>query len=179
MEDKKEIRRIVRQRIKEMTSETRESAATKIFREIESSDEFLHSHCIALFAAMNDEVATATAIKAWRDMGKHVVVPRVEGDIMRFYDYDPEHMSIGAFGIEEPTSTIEILPDAIDLIIVPARAFTRHGVRLGRGGGFYDKYMSQATFRAYKIGIAYECQIFDSLPYAPHDIAVDRVVTEK
>jgi 5-formyltetrahydrofolate cyclo-ligase len=88
-------------------------------------------------------------------------------------------MVIGAFGIEEPTSTLEILPEAIDLIIVPARAFTRQGIRLGRGGGFYDKYMSLPTFRAYKIGIAFECQIFDSLPHDPHDIAVEEVITER
>ena len=43
-------------------------------------------------------------------------------------------------------------------------------------GGFYDKYMSHPEFRAYKIGIAYACQIFDSLPHAEHDIMVDEVV---
>lgn len=178
MEEKKEIRRIVRQRIKDMTPEARVSAATNIFQTIEQWEQFEDAHCIALFAAMNDEVATSEALLRWREMGKHIAVPRVEGDIMRFYDYVPEHMAIGAFGIEEPTSVVEILPEAIDLIIVPARAFTRQGIRLGRGGGFYDKYMSQPEFRAYKIGIAYECQIFDSLPHDPHDIAVDKVVTE-
>lgn len=178
MEDKKEIRRIVRQRIKEMTPEARESAAAKIFETIESRDEFQASHCIALFAAMADEVATVKALHNWLEMGKHIVVPRVEGDVMRFYDYNPEQMTTGAFGIEEPTSDTEIPAEAIDLMIVPARAFTREGLRLGRGGGFYDKYMSLQGFRAYKIGIAYECQIFDSLPHAPHDIAVDVVITE-
>ena len=178
MEDKKEIRRIVRQRIKEMTPEARESAATKIFQTIESRNEFQSSHCIALFAAMADEVATAKALHNWLEMGKHIVVPRVEGDVMRFYDYDPEQMTTGAFGIEEPTSDTEIPAEAIDLMIVPARAFTREGLRLGRGGGFYDKYMSLSGFRAYKIGIAYSVQIFDSLPCDAHDIKVDEVVTE-
>ena len=179
MEEKKEIRRIVRQRIKEMTPECRDAAAVAIFRNIEQSHTFDEAHCIALFAAMNDEVATSAALLRWCEMGKRVVVPRVEGDIMRFYDYDPAQMTIGAFGIEEPTSEVEVMPEAIDLMIVPARAFTREGIRLGRGGGFYDKYMSQPTFRAHKIGIAYACQIFDSLPHDPHDIAVDTVVTEK
>ena len=179
MEDKKEIRRIVRERIKAMTSEARDNAAEAIFATIEQSTEFQAAQCIALFAAMKDEVATSLALRHWRDMGKHIVAPRVEGDIMRFYDYDPALMTTGSFGIEEPTSDVEVMPEVIDLMIVPARAFTREGIRLGRGGGFYDKYMSQPTFHAYKIGIAYECQIFDALPHAPHDIAVDRVVTEK
>ena len=127
---------------------------------------------------MKDEVATDYALKAWREMGKHIVVPRVEGDIMRFYDYSPDTMQTGAFGIEEPTGEVEFAADKIDLIIVPARAFTRRGERLGRGGGFYDKYMSLSGFRAYKIGIAFSAQIFDSLPCDAHDIKVDEVVTE-
>ncbi|MBR3591219.1 MAG: 5-formyltetrahydrofolate cyclo-ligase, partial [Alistipes sp.] len=63
-------------------------------------------------------------------------------------------------------------------IIVPARAFTLAGARLGRGGGFYDKYMSLEGFRAYKVGVAFRCQIFDELPTDDHDILVDRVVFE-
>ena len=178
MMEKKEIRRIVRQRIKDIPMEARASAAERIFERIEAREAFQRAKTIALFAAMNDEVPTAVALQRWSEMGKHLVVPRVEGDIMRFYSYNPSEMAIGAFGIEEPTSTLEILPEAIELIIVPARAFTRQGIRLGRGGGFYDKYMSLPTFRAYKIGIAFECQIFDTLPHDPHDIAVEEVVTE-
>ena len=178
MENKKEIRRIVRQRINDISAECRTSAAEAIFATIANHPRFIEAQCIALFVSMHDEVSTDIALQEWRDMGKQIVVPRIEGDIMRFYDYDPEHMTTGAFGITEPTSTVEILPDAIDLMIVPARAFTPEGVRMGRGGGFYDKYMSQPAFRAYKIGIAFDCQIFDSLPHDTHDIAVDCVVSE-
>lgn len=176
MEDKSEIRREVRRRIKELSQEQRANAAREIFNEIELREAFREAKCIALFVSMQDEVSTLDALQSWSEMGKRIVVPRVEGDIMRFYDYSPERMQIGAFGIMEPTSNDEILAKEIDLIIVPARAFTLSGIRLGRGGGFYDKYMSQPSFRAYKIGIAYKCQIFDSLPHAEHDIMVDKVV---
>ena len=176
MEDKKEIRRIVRERIKAMTSEARDNAAEAIFATIEQSTEFQSAQCIALFAAMKVEVATSAAIRHWRDMGKHIVVPRVEGDIMRFYDYDPALMTTGSFGIEEPIGDDECNPADIDLIIVPARAFTASGIRLGRGGGFYDKYMSLPSFRAAKVGIAFECQIFNTLPHDSHDILVDKVI---
>ena len=176
MEDKLSIRREVRRRIKELSEEHRAAAAKEIFTQIEQHKYFHQATCIALFASMNDEVSTDYALGAWSAMNKRIVVPRVEGDIMRFYDYSPERMQEGAFGIMEPMGDIEVTPEEIDLIIVPARAFTRSGIRLGRGGGFYDKYMSQSTFRANKIGIAYECQIFDTLPYADHDIMVDTVV---
>ena len=178
MEDKKEIRRIVRQRIKDIPMEARASAAERIFERIEAREAFQRAKTIALFAAMNDEVPTAMALQRWRKMGKHLVVPRVEGDIMRFYDYSVDKMRTGAFGIQEPEGDVECRAEEIDLIIVPARAFTASGERLGRGGGFYDKYMSLNGFRAHKTGIAFRCQIFDSLPTDPHDIKVDEVVTE-
>lgn len=168
----------MRRRIKELNQEYRAISAIKIFATIEQNTHFANAECIALFASMKDEVTTSYALKAWMEMGKRIVVPRVEGDIMRFYDYSPDKMQSGAFGIEEPTGEIEVSAKDIDLIIVPARAFTRHGERLGRGGGFYDKYMSLSGFRAYKIGIAYGVQIFDSLPCDGHDIKVDEVVTE-
>ena len=176
MEDKLSIRREVRRRIKELSEEHRAEAAKEIFTQIEQHKYFSQATCIALFSSMNDEVATEYALGAWSTIGKRIVVPRVEGDIMRFYDYSPERMQTGAFGIMEPMGNIEVAPEEIDLIIVPARAFTLSGIRLGRGGGFYDKYMSLSGFRAYKIGIAYECQIFDTLPHVDHDIRVDEVV---
>ena len=178
MTDKRELRGEVRRRIKELSAEIKSDSATKIFSAIERNSHFAKAECIALFASMKDEVSTEYALQAWREMGKRIVVPRVEGDVMRFYDYSPGSMQTGAFGIEEPIGDNEISAEKIDLIIVPARAFTRTGERLGRGGGFYDKYMSLSGFRAYKIGIAYSVQIFDTLPCDPHDIKVDEVVTD-
>ncbi len=175
MEDKKSIRGEVRRRIKLMTDEAKQTAAHAIFEAIEATAEFRNAECIALFAAMRDEVPTDEALERWRVYGKRVVVPRVEGDIMRYYPYSPDEMTEGAFGIMEPTGDKEVEPSAIDLMIVPARAFTPRGERLGRGGGFYDKYMSNSEFRATKFGIALSCQIFDTLPTDPHDIAVDRL----
>lgn len=178
MEQKKEIRREVRRRINELSAEARSSAAQKIFSHIETLDLFASAHCIALFVAMGDEVPTGEVLERWKRMGKDIIVPRVEGDVMRFYDYDSECMTVGAFGIIEPMGDVEREAKDIDLMIVPARAFTLSGERLGRGGGFYDKYMSLSGFRAAKIGIAFKCQIFDSLPCDKHDIRVDMVVTE-
>lgn len=175
---KKEIRREVRRRISELSAEQMAMAAESIFIQIEKLQIFNKAHSIALFASMHDEVPTDFALRRWSELGKRIVVPRVEGDVMRFYDYSPERMRTGAFGILEPEGDVECRPEEIDLIIVPARAFTTRGERLGRGGGFYDKYMSQREFRAAKVGIAFGCQIFDELPCDEHDICVDEVVTE-
>lgn len=176
MDQKKEIRKEVRRRIKELDEAGKQSTSKQIFDHIERLDAFIEARCVALFAAMGDELPTQYALDRWPMLGKRVVVPRVEGDVMRFYDYLPERMQTGAFGIEEPMGDEECPARDIDLIIVPARAFTRRGERLGRGGGFYDKYMTLPGFRAHKTGICFECQIFDELPTAEHDVLVDEVV---
>ena len=178
MDKKVEIRREVRQRIKALDEGYKRAAAHTIFGRIEALEHFASARCIALYAAMGDEVPTEEVLGRWHIGGRRIVLPRVEGEIMRFYDYDPTTMTSGAYGISEPQGEVECNVEDIDLIIVPARAFTRSGIRLGRGGGFYDKYMSNSKFRAAKIGIAFACQIFDSLPCDAHDIRVDKVVTE-
>ena len=96
---------------------------------------------------------------------------------MRFYDYDPAQMERGAFGIAEPQADAPADPAEIDFILVPGTAFTSGGARMGRGRGYYDKYMSQAGFRAYKAGVCYPHQLVDELPVEPHDILVDTVCT--
>ncbi len=172
MEDKKSIRQEVRRRIKSMSDEQKQHESAVVFAAIEATPTFCSATCVALFAAMWDEVPTTEVLERWRALGKRVVVPRVEGDIMRYYDYHPDAMRVGAFGIVEPEGDVEVAATDIDLLIVPARAFTPQGDRLGRGGGFYDKYMALPGFRAVTYGVAFGCQIFDSVPTDEHDIPV-------
>ena len=116
---------------------------------------------VALFASLKDEPLTAPALERW-SRSKRIVLPRVEGDIMRFYDYDPASMNdSGSFGISEPEATALCRPEEIDFIIVPGVAFTAAGMRLGRGKGFYDKYLSQPGFRAFKAGVCYPHQVVE------------------
>ena len=173
---KSDIRREVRSRIKELSGEQKSVAACEVFSRVEQLEAFAASRCIALYAALPDEVPTSEVIARWYATGRRVVLPRVEGDVMRFYDYEPKALQSGYCGIDEPMGNEECPAADIDLIIVPARAFTPSGIRLGRGGGFYDKYMSLPDFRAHKTGVAFACQIFDALPSDNHDIRVDDVV---
>ena len=175
MEDKKSIRGEVRRRIKLMSEEEKQSSAAVIFAKVEATEAFARANCIALFVAMWDEVPTTEVLERWRNMGKRIVVPRVEGDIMRYYDYHPDKMAVGAFGIVEPTGNDEVWADAIDLMIVPARAFTPEGDRLGRGGGFYDKYLEEHPHHKL-VALCYPFQMFDHLDVEAHDIPVDQVI---
>ena len=174
--DKKSIRREVKTRIAAMTVEEKRAASLGIFDEIVGAEQFRTASVVALFASLPDEPQTGGFIAEWSGR-KRLVLPRVEGNVMRFYDYAPERMHEGAFGISEPEVGTECPPEDIDFIIVPAVAYTRSGDRLGRGKGFYDRYMSQPAFRAYKVGVCFGTQIVDVLPSEPFDVRVDWVVS--
>jgi 5-formyltetrahydrofolate cyclo-ligase len=72
-----------------------------------------------------------------------------------------------------PAKSVRVIPS---ILLVPGVAFSRRGQRLGRGRGFYDRYLE--SFKGLKIGICFEEQLVDSLPVEPHDISVDAVVTD-
>lgn len=172
---KTEIRKQMRGLNTALSSEQREELSARIFHEAERLPAFARAKVVALFASLKDEPLTAPALERW-SRSKRIVLPRVEGDIMRFYDYDPASMNdSGSFGISEPESTALCRPEEIDFIIVPGVAFTAAGMRLGRGKGFYDKYLSQPGFRAFKAGVCYPHQVVEELPADPFDVPVDHL----
>ncbi|MBQ1952290.1 MAG: 5-formyltetrahydrofolate cyclo-ligase [Alistipes sp.] len=175
--DKSEIRRAMRQRNRTLDHGAREAASERIFRQVEQCEEFRCAEDVALYCALPDEPPTEPVIARWLELGKRVVVPRVEGDEMRFFRYDPATQVVGAFGIEEPgDGALLCSPSEIELMVVPGVAFTATGDRMGRGRGYYDKYLSQSDFRAYTIGVGYAHQLVDTLPVAEHDRRLDKVV---
>ncbi len=134
--------------------------------------------CAAAFMPMPDEIDTLPLVDRLLAAGWKVVIPKVEGDQMEFYPYSTESLSCGAWGILEPElPAAPVSASEIDVMIVPGRAFTQAGDRLGRGKGFYDRYMSRDGFRARKIGVCFKCQLVEVLPTEPHDMKVDEVVS--
>lgn len=176
---KKELRTQIRRRNLEMSPEARRAASECIFRRLEWLDAFGRARCVALYCALPDEPATQVALARW-SASKRIVVPRVEGERMRFFDYNAATLCTGAFGIAEPGPAARSCdPSEIDLIVVPGVAFTFAGARMGRGKGYYDRYLAQPEFRALKVGVGYAHQIMESLPVEAHDVAMDRVCTEE
>lgn len=174
--DKTEIRRTVRRRIAGLTAEQRSAKSASIEKMLSDCDAIRGASVVALYASLADEPQTRGLIEIL-SRTHTVVLPRVAGDDMDFYEYSPDCMAVGAFGIEEPAGGRAVSPDEIDVIIVPATAYTADGTRLGRGRGYYDRYMSRRGFRATKIGVCFAEQIVEHIPAEPHDIAVDTVVS--
>lgn len=177
--NKNEVRAAMKRLNRALTPEERRAASQRIFECVAASPRFAAARCVGLFCSLADEPDTAAALEAW-SRRKRIVVPRVEGEEMRFYDYDPATMLRGAFGIAEPGPGAALCrPGEIDLIVVPGVAFTRSGARLGRGRGYYDRYLSQPGVHAAKIGVCYAHQLVDTLSVEPHDVGMDRVVCDE
>lgn len=133
---------------------------------------------IALYMPANREVDVADMILLCRQQNRTVVVPRVDGDAMEFYEIqDFDDCEKGHFGIWEPKQDCrKISGEDISLMIVPGVAFDPTGHRLGYGGGFYDRYLERYP-DIIKIAVAYDLQITEELPSEDHDVRMDYIVT--
>lgn len=175
--DKKAVRQHIRAAIAALGNEHKSRASADISAQVAATAELREAHTIALFASLADEPQTTALIEQAQRDGKRVVVPRIEGDNMEFYDI-AEGLCEGAYGIMEPTAAMPVDASEIDVMVVPGVAFTRQGARLGRGKGFYDRYLSRQGFRAFTIGICYRCQVVDTLPIEPHDKTCHTIISE-
>lgn len=174
----KELRAAMKKRNLMFTPEERAAASERIFGRVERLPGFSAARCVAFFCALPDEPQTRWALERW-SVAKRMVVPRVEGDVMRFYDFSSGELCPGAFGIAEPSAAEQACdPADIDFAVVPGVAFTSAGARMGRGRGYYDKYLSQPGFRAVKAGVCYAHQLVGELAVEPHDVFMDYVVTD-
>ena len=176
LSDKRKVRQAVRAEIAKLPTEERTTLSSQIFSKIAALKEVEEASVIALFVSLPDEPQTADFIEQLLLQNRRVVVPRIEDEVMNFYDIS-EGVTTGAFGIMEPVATTPIAPSEIDVMVVPGVAFTQYGARLGRGKGFYDKYLSHNGFRAYTVGVCYPCQLVEELPTEEHDKLLDLVVS--
>ena len=131
---------------------------------------------IMLYHALPDEVSTLSLLDAWQD--KTLLLPRViDGEQMELRRYtSSDDLQQGAFGIMEPCGELFTDYSAIDVAIVPGMAFDAAGHRLGRGKGYYDRFLSLAP-SIYKIGICFPFQLVDNVPVTENDVWMDEVIT--
>ncbi|MGC6475730.1 MAG: 5-formyltetrahydrofolate cyclo-ligase [Parvibaculales bacterium] len=135
---------------------------------------------ISGYAPAGSEINPMPLLQHLSSLGHKICLPVMGPNAanMRFRHYHiGDALCKGGFGMSEPLpSAQEIEPD---IVLLPLLGFDAQGVRLGRGGGHYDRCL--ADLRQKKniqaIGLAYSCQFFDSLPCAPHDEALNAVIT--
>lgn len=123
------------------------------------------------------EVSTAIPIAHAIGMGKQVAVPRWGSGRMEFCPFtDYQQLTPGRKGILQPLNEADPLTDYNNAIcVVPALATDRRGLRIGYGGGYYDRFLQ--SFTGHSVILAYDHTIYESLPTEPHDLAVDSIIT--
>ena len=181
MATKAEARKEIRRRIEAMSAAERAAASEAARQRVAELPELMSATVVMAFVPMPDELDTRPMIEAMIAAGKRVVVPHTLASECRMIPVRIagfRDLRKGAYGIAEPDSDETCPPEEIDLIIVPARAFDRRGNRLGRGAGFYDRFMTREGFRAVRCGIAFACQVLPSVPHEAHDLPVQILVTE-
>ena len=132
---------------------------------------------ILVYSALPDEVPTQALLDLLVKQGKTVLLPRVITDTdMELRRYTGRHdLQLGAYGILEPTGELFTVYDTIDVAIVPGMAFDAEGYRLGRGKGYYDRFLVRVPY-LYKIGLCFSWQMVDNVPHDKHDIVMDEVI---
>ena len=192
---KTELRKAVRLLKKQHTQEELKALSTVITGKLLELPYIKEATTVMLYCSLPDEVYTMDLIHRLHSEGKKIVLPRVISDCemeLREYAGDAD-LEIGSFGIMEPCGKLFSDYAAIDVAVIPGMAFDKSGNRLGRGKGYYDRFLNAAGKRdfneksknekcgngkgnTYKIGICFPFQFVDSVPADEHDNRMDMVV---
>lgn len=157
----------------------------KISEVLLSLEEVKQASTIMLYLDFNNEVKTDYIVNSLISLGKKVLIPITikESKTLipsQIKDLKSE-VEIGTYGIREPKQEFVRVTDieSIDVLVVPAVAFDINKFRLGYGGGFYDRFIEKLKPDSITIGLAFELQVFDSIPKENHDAQLNYVITEK
>lgn len=152
--------------------------------------EFHDAQTIMIFLSMPSEVETSTlAVKAWQE-GKNIAVPRVDWTTKKMDPVQINSLDDGMItsdgagavptGIRQPVEGTVLPLDMIDMIVIPGMAFDRKGYRVGRGKGFYDRFLAQQGFKGVRCALCFHEQVqAETIPCEAHDIPMNLIVTDK
>ena len=173
-------KKLVRQEIiklkQSLSDEKAAYLSQKICCRLIQTEAFQKAECVALNHTIKGEVQTTPLIEEWYKK-KKIVLPVVSGKELRFYPYTgKDNMSVGAFGIWEPLPSEAIVTEEIDLFVIPGIAFDYTCNRMGRGGGFYDRFLS--TTKKPVIGLCFGFQLKEHIPVEEHDKKMTMVIAE-
>ncbi|MFH2145051.1 MAG: 5-formyltetrahydrofolate cyclo-ligase [Candidatus Omnitrophota bacterium] len=176
---KSDIRKRILKKLKEQKEEVRQEKSRKIKKQLFLQPQFLQSDTVMFYISKDDEVDTAAMIRDALKMGKKVVVPVTMVKRKRIIPSqlkgDKTELGKGPYGIYQPKRPFirKVLLQDIDLAVIPGVAFDKKGNRLGRGGGYFDRFLTKLKKKKIPVfGLAFKFQILKKLPVLPHDIPV-------
>jgi len=172
--NKSTLRKEIRARKKSCSPEQLAAESVRIMQKLAEHPDFQRAERVMLYASLPDEVQTMDFIEEWRVL-KTIVLPTVVGDdIIPVELAADSRMVEGDFHILEPEN--HPYEGKLDLIVVPGMAFDRQGHRLGRGKGYYDRFLIKYP-EVKTIGICFSFQLLDEVPAEPHDQVIDEIIS--
>ena len=178
-EEKKKLRAELKQRIAALTPDYMEKSDREILQNIFRHPCYQTAKTIFCFVGTASEINTGPLIDQALSDGKRVAIPLCIGKgIMEAREiHSLAELHSGMMGILEPAADSTLVPPAeIDFAILPCVSCDRQGNRLGYGGGYYDRFLRQASFRS--VLICRERLLCEQIPTEAHDIAIPVVITE-
>lgn len=174
---KQQLRREIRARKRQFTAKQLAELSLAPITRLMAHPRIQAAHTILLYCSLPDEVDTRQAINQLLAAGKTVLLPVVtsDGEMIVCPLTSPDDLQEGAFHILEPTGTAFTDYDSIEVAVVPGMSFDAEGHRLGRGKGYYDRFLPLIP-RAYKIGICFDFQKTAHVPTDTHDVPMDEVL---
>ena len=148
--------------------------SASVIQKLKSNTLFQAAQTICLYNSLPDEVDTRALIDELKSQ-KRILLPSIQdGDIV-LHEYAPsDTLAEGHYGIQESQGRVFTDFGNIDLIVVPGMAFDTQGNRLGRGKGYYDRFLPKV--RAHKIGLCFGFQYFEHIAHDIHDVKMDEVI---
>lgn len=180
---KKELRQRFRDVLLSMSPEEMQAKSAAAARLLFESKLYRNAKSVMVFISLPMEIdTTPVALRAWRDR-KRVLAPRISWEQRRMLPVEIHSLTENVveirLGIREPVSGRPAPISGIDLVLVPGVAFDKSGNRLGRGRGFYEKFLSHAEFHGVTCAYAFEEQVAASIPVEPGDRPVQQLITDK
>ena len=176
--NKDELRKDIRAKRCELDENTVKNSGTAIWNRLKELKEFKNSTRIYVYHAFRNEVDTSNIIQYGFEHNIDICLPKIHHKTMDFYKITSlEQLTEGYMGIFEPNEKARKVEFHHGIVIVPGTAFDKQCNRMGYGGGYYDRFLFKNPTLT-KIGIAYDFQIFDTIPVESYDIPMDYVITE-
>ncbi len=184
---RKSLRASLRARRRAVSAAERKASAQLIAHNVDCWLHLRPSWRIALYAALPEELDATPLLELARARGCRVYLPRIDrhslGRKMQFVEMTERHRS-NRLGIIEPEGMRIIGARWLDVVFLPLVGFDARGVRLGTGGGYYDRAFAFRRWRKVwhtpqLVGLAYAFQQVEAITSAAHDVLLDAVVTEK
>ncbi len=172
--DKKELRAHIKSLKKQHSKESLSEQSKLILDKLEKHRLFIEAETVMLYSSLPDEVQTHDFLQKWRNE-KKIILPTVVGDDIIPVELSKEtDFAVGDFNILEPQN--EPYEGCYDLIVVPGVAFDRNGNRIGRGKGYYDRFLCK-HLDVKRIGICFDFQLVAEVPTEDNDIKMNEIIS--